>query len=371
MSKTSIYLLCDPTTDVSAFCSHFTEEWVSIEKFVNWHEMMALASEAPPAVLVILDAKIEAGDLSLLKNRWEQVCDKKVAIWRFLPGDDDASIDRFFSPCVVEKIFSTANSSQEFRQLLFYVWEKVPLLEEELNTNAAGGRGAFEGSTFAMEEKQSIIERQAFGDITAQMDEYERRLRNAFYCTRLELLQRQSSRSRTLENLLPTCLSTVKSVIKNETFTHQKPIDVSLILEEGLCFINDHHFERLLQELLKNAVHFANINGRIEIGWFVEGLDAKLVVYNSGNGVNSAELEELKKSFREEFPVRYNAQWGLKIVAKIARLYNATIDISSESGEYFALEIAFPNVTAQNASVRRSAVTGIPCSHSSEALDCV
>lgn len=356
MPKSLIYILSDASCDVSVFALQFNQESFQVKSFVQLHELVAAVIDQSPKALFLLDPKPDSQDLSSLG---ELPLSKlsEFLILKLSPGDDQSSMSYLFAPYILTKLLDTEVKE---RQLSFYTWSTMPLLRSKYPIEKPHLMTDIRTTEGFLLPDLTNLQNEALIDITQQMDEYERRLRNAFYCTRLELLQRQSTRSRTLENLLPTCLNVTKKILQEETLKATKQLDFNLIIEDELCFINDHHFERLLQELMNNAVHFAHPYGRIELAWFLSGFDAHFIIYNSGQGMTPECLENLRKTFTEDFPVRYNAQWGFKIVSKIASLYNASIEISSEPQEYFAIEIIFPNVTINHPSVRKSVTTGIP-----------
>lgn len=362
MSKSLIYILSDESCDIAVLSLQLKQEDFEVRIFFHVQGLMAAIADRLPTILLLIDPNMDSEALSILQ-KMNLDPHSEIFTIRLIPGDDQSSINHLFAPYSLGKIIK--DSELKSRQLSFYTSSTMPLLRQKYSSE----KPDFIVKPFDAVDNNTashLVTSEQLIDIVQEMDEYERRLRNAFYCTRLELLQRQSSRSRTLENLLPTALTVAKKIIKEETLKAEKQLDFNLMIEESLCFINDHHFERLLEELVKNAVQFAHPHGRIEVTWFLGGLDAKLIVYNSGQGMPPEKLEELRKSFAEEFPVRYNAQWGLRIVSKIASLYNASIDISSQCAEYFAIEVTFPNVTANHPSVRKSATTGIPFVNASE-----
>ncbi len=194
-------------------------------------------------------------------------------------------------------------------------------------------------------------------ELIQEIKERERNLRNCVYCTRLDVLARQVKRSRTFENLMPSAISVAREIAES----YDRLSDLICHVKEGLFLINDHHFERLLTELLNNAFRFSRKGDKVEFSFSSIELSAYLTVKNEGEGMHEQAFLELQEHLQQSLvKVLWSSQWGLRIVHKIADLYDAQIKLDNKPFESFKVEIVFPKVTPKDPELYRAAVTGCP-----------
>jgi hypothetical protein len=349
MKKTIIHILHHPKNDFEGIKMQFDPLCYECIGFTQLNELYAFALESAPALVLVWPNAVDPEDASRAEKYWEQFVERGIPVWHIGMGGFASTpysgVQR--SHLWEEMLEKSGSMAPMNRYFSVYEWQH------------GGGVDGKEPNALHQKEERVSFEKQAFSAMANEMDEYERRLRNAFYCTRLELLRRQSSRSRILENLLPTSLNSIRRIVEQEAMKGN-PHSVHFFFEEGLYLINDHHLERLIQELLENAFRFSDPNSRIEVGWVMEGHSAILTIYNTGQGIDAESLEKLNLKINEQFPVRYNDQWGLRIAVKIAQLYQASVSIISEPNYFFSISMTFPNVTVHDHKVRHAAVTGAP-----------
>ncbi len=185
---------------------------------------------------------------------------------------------------------------------------------------------------------------------------HQKRLKNGFYCKRLDLLRRQSSRSRTFENLMPSLMSTANRIAE----VYHRKEDLSISAEDGLYLMNDHHFERLVEELVDNAFKYSKAGDAVEVAWYVQDSGAFLVARNEGTGGAPDDLIKLQLALRENIPADHCNQWGLRIAGKIAGLYGGNIAIGSSHPNEWSVKVFFPNMAETDFEHCKAAVTGTP-----------
>ena len=173
---------------------------------------------------------------------------------------------------------------------------------------------------------------------------------------RLELLTKQTAHSRTFENLYPTLMTVAQVTAK----TYDRSEDLRMSIDEGLSVINDHHAERLFQEMLDNAFKFSQPGNIVMVKWcFVES-DAILEVRNQGEGVPSESLEVIKHALTEPHLGAHEKYWGLRIIQQISNLYHGTLSIESAPSKGWTIRVYFPNIIPVEENAHKAAMTGAP-----------
>ena len=165
------------------------------------------------------------------------------------------------------------------------------------------------------------------------------------------------------ERLLEALLSLARSEAGCE---HRRPVDLASLVAAAL---RDHDcegrdvgaalaparisgdpvlLERLVANLLENAVRHNEPSGRVEIGTrTAAGKRAVLTVANSGPAVPSGELERIFEPFRRLTALgasggEHGLGLGLAIVAAIARAHGAAIEARARRRGGLRIEVSFP-----------------------------
>jgi len=111
--------------------------------------------------------------------------------------------------------------------------------------------------------------------------------------------------------------------------------------------------ERLVANLLTNAVRHNNAGGRVEVTTSVRGGWAVLSVINTGPVIQPAEVDRLFQPFQrlDRRRASYNGGHGLglSIVRAIATAHGATIAAEPEPGGGLSVKVAFPRLSADGA----------------------
>jgi signal transduction histidine kinase len=104
--------------------------------------------------------------------------------------------------------------------------------------------------------------------------------------------------------------------------------------------------ERLVANLVSNAIHHNIPGGRLDIGTYTAAGRATLTIMNTGPVIPTAELTRLSQPFhRLSAPARPTADGiglGLAIVQAIGKAHDATLTARARTGGGLSMEINFP-----------------------------
>ncbi|MFQ5852688.1 MAG: sensor histidine kinase [Candidatus Binatia bacterium] len=126
----------------------------------------------------------------------------------------------------------------------------------------------------------------------------------------------------------------------------RKDISLSVDLDEGLPEImgDEPQLDRVLWNLLGNAVKFTPTGGTITLTSRVDNGQVCIIVKDSGVGIPEIELPHLFSEFR---PLRSTARnegtgLGLFIVKTIVEAHGGTVDAESKAGQGSTFTVRFP-----------------------------
>jgi signal transduction histidine kinase len=127
----------------------------------------------------------------------------------------------------------------------------------------------------------------------------------------------------------------------------QHGLDFSTRLEPAITEGDPALIERLITNLLENAVRHNLDGGRVEISTRQQGDRALLKVENSGQMIALEEIETMFEPFRRLGPARTGPDsgqhgLGLSIVRAVAEAHHAEIDAHPRAGGGLTITVAFP-----------------------------
>ena len=109
--------------------------------------------------------------------------------------------------------------------------------------------------------------------------------------------------------------------------------------------------ERLLTNLLDNAIRHNRPGGRVDISTRADGNSATLVVSNTGPEVSSADIEGFLKPFRRGTTDRtargQGLGLGLPIVQAVAATHSAQFTLGPRRGGGIDAQVVFPASTTK------------------------
>ena len=128
--------------------------------------------------------------------------------------------------------------------------------------------------------------------------------------------------------------------------------------DQPVCHVGDpEHVERMLLNLLGNAVKFTPDGGRVELVVSDRPDTVELVVLDTGIGIPADEQDQLfTRFFRSSTATAQAIQGtglGLTIVQAIVELHGGEISVSSSEGIGTTVSVSLPKELAQVVEIRR------------------
>lgn len=186
-----------------------------------------------------------------------------------------------------------------------------------------------------LEDYQSAID-----VISRQAKKMSRLVENLLSMTRLDLGMAKA-------NFEVSDLSEMLEVICSESkIIGTNGIALTCSIEPGLMVNMDVSlFSRLVQNLIDNAYKYGRENGYIRVSLKKDGDCAVLAVEDNGIGIAPEHLDSIWDRFYQEDRSRANGEglgMGLSMVKNIARLHQATVEVSSTQGEGSCFTVRIP-----------------------------
>src|SRR5579863_5707675 len=165
----------------------------------------------------------------------------------------------------------------------------------------------------------------------------------------IEALLTLASSERGLERLERTDLGAIAAHVLDQPRPEieQYHLTLDAQLEAAITEGDAALIERLISNLVDNAVRHNVDGGHVELSTRQQGDRALLVVENSGQMIASEEIETMFEPFRRLGPARTGAGsgqhgLGLSIVRAIAEAHHAEVDAHPRPGGGLTIRIAFP-----------------------------
>ncbi len=161
--------------------------------------------------------------------------------------------------------------------------------------------------------------------------------------TILELSELESNKFLMTINKVNICNSLMLALREYEEKAHQKGLLLEYQIEEKnlVCFIDENIFNKIIINLVDNALKFTSIGGiKIKLssdGGLDDGLFAKISVSDTGIGIDEKDLEIIFHEFRqasEGLGRNFEGSGlGLTLARKMARLMEGDITVESIPGK--------------------------------------
>jgi signal transduction histidine kinase len=128
------------------------------------------------------------------------------------------------------------------------------------------------------------------------------------------------------------------------TEIERRGLRVDPVIEPATILGDPVLIERLITNLLDNALHYNVPGGWVEIGTRAEDGTAVIFVVNSGPKVPAAQVEQLIEPFQRLHRVADDDHHGLglSIVRAIAVAHDATLSVRSRMAGGLLVEVAVP-----------------------------
>jgi signal transduction histidine kinase len=142
---------------------------------------------------------------------------------------------------------------------------------------------------------------------------------------------------------------------KQEEDAAMRGLHMELSLEPALISGDRRLLTRLVSNLLENAVRHNTQHGNVRVAVEAQAGESTLKITNTGPSVPAGEIDRLLQPFQRLSPDRIGhgdgLGLGLSIVAAIAGAHNATLQVKPRSGGGLEIEVRFPHVTRDDASL--------------------
>ncbi len=130
----------------------------------------------------------------------------------------------------------------------------------------------------------------------------------------------------------------------------KKGLNFYLVFEKGGLYINADwvKLERIVQSLIENSIKYTKA-GEVVLLSRVIGKKAEIVISDSGDGINKAQLKKILEPFTQEEEIGYSRNYegaglGLTLAYKLTRLMGGEFHIQSEKRMGTKISLTFPIV---------------------------
>lgn len=129
-----------------------------------------------------------------------------------------------------------------------------------------------------------------------------------------------------------------------EWYPHLASKNIQLVKKfaQRLPEISDWGLERIVSNLVKNAIDAIEKSGTIEIATSLEKGNVKIEVRDTGKGIPESDLEKIFEPFYTTKEIDQGCGLGLTIVHEIVKYYNGTIEVDSTVGKGTVFTVSLP-----------------------------
>lgn len=121
-----------------------------------------------------------------------------------------------------------------------------------------------------------------------------------------------------------------------------KNINIVKSFGSNIPEISDWGIERIVSNLVKNAIDAIDKNGSIEIATLLSEGYVKLQVSDTGRGIVGTDLDKIFEPFYTTKDIDKGCGLGLTVVNEIVKYYNGTIKVKSRLGQGTTFTVQLP-----------------------------
>ncbi len=214
-------------------------------------------------------------------------------------------------------------------------------ISHEIRTPFNGIIGYSEIINDCLEAKDYV----AIKEITEQMKDVLGRVLELF--TNIVDLSQIESGEIEIENVVLNCNQIIKHVYdKKYKEAEKKGLDFRMELSdtEAMIEVDWVKLEKILELLVDNAIKYTH-KGYVYLGSRIDGAKIKIIIEDSGIGMNPGDIERLLSPFSQEIE-GYTRPYeglglGLTIAHKLTKLMNGNFEINSEKNKGTQIVITF------------------------------
>lgn len=137
-------------------------------------------------------------------------------------------------------------------------------------------------------------------------------------------------------------LALENSLVAKEAGILHKNIRIIKNIESGIPMLKDFGIERILINLISNAVDAVNQNGTITISAWISDYDFLFSIADDGVGIESQNIEKMFEPFYTTKDMDKGCGLGLTIVGEVVKTYRGDIDVESEVNKGTVFNIKLP-----------------------------
>jgi K+-sensing histidine kinase KdpD len=133
-----------------------------------------------------------------------------------------------------------------------------------------------------------------------------------------------------------------KILMYAERFGRSK--DIEFIAEDAAIAMSQEYFDKIVEELLDNAIKYSEPETKIEIITKVEDGFLNLSVSDKGRGMSKEQIEQIGAyvQFERKVYEQQGSGLGISIVTKLLDLHRGKISIDSKLDQYTSVCISIP-----------------------------
>ncbi len=172
-------------------------------------------------------------------------------------------------------------------------------------------------------------------------------IENFLTLARLEILISNASNLSELRNSITEhTTSLIKDEIEKQLFGGSRQNDVHLVECNSTVAINNQHFNKLINEILSNAIKFSPEGSPIKIEESVTDKTWNLTITDFGRGMTDEQINNIGAymQFGRHEHEQQGTGLGLAICKRIATLYHGNLTVKSTPVQQTAVTISLPLV---------------------------
>jgi two-component system, sensor histidine kinase and response regulator len=188
-------------------------------------------------------------------------------------------------------------------------------------------------------------QKEVLADIKESAERLKRLTENYLFYANLSLMTTDLiSIAELQKKITPSILESInyKILMFAERFGRSK--DIQLIAEDAAIAMSQEYFDKIIEELLDNAIKYSEPNTPIEMITKVENDYLHLSITDNGRGMSKEQIEQIDAYMQFERKVyeQQGSGLGISIVTKLVDLHRGKFTIDSKLGEYTTISIKLP-----------------------------
>ena len=147
----------------------------------------------------------------------------------------------------------------------------------------------------------------------------------------------------------------IRSIIRSvSAYVTSKELNIifETNVEEKVIACDPYKIERIMLNLISNAIKFSNANGEIFITILSKDDTVETTVRDTGTGIEKQHLDNIfKRFYQENKSLSRNAEGsgiGLSLIKSLVELHGGTISVESEINEGSTFKFILPAILTEN-----------------------